>query len=197
MAMRWGRRGTLRRRLWRWRRSPLRRTSDLIEAWLLLVAWGAGVLGGATAGTVAAVAADQGFEEDRSSRRQVVAVLLERAGESAPTHADVTTNAGATVRWTTPDGRTRTGRAAVPAHTPVGTHVRLWTSSRGDLVSQPPGRSDAVLRSSLTGAGAAMAAGGAVWGSARAVRALLDRHRTRQWALEWERADTQRGGASA
>ncbi|MEU9480214.1 hypothetical protein [Streptomyces sp. NPDC048191] len=197
MAMRWGLRGTLRRRLWRWRRSPLRRTSDLIEAWLLLVAWVVGVLGGATAGALAAAAADQGFEEDRSSRRQVVAVVLERAREAGPTHADVSTNASAPVRWTTPDGRIRTGRAAVPAHTPAGTRVRVWTSFRGDLASQPPGRSDAVLRSSLVGAGAAVAAGGAVWGSVRAVLALLGRHRMRQWALEWERADARRGGATA
>ncbi|MFE0348833.1 hypothetical protein [Streptomyces griseoluteus] len=66
----------------------------------------------------------------------------------------------------------------------------------GELVSEPEGRSDAVLKSSLVGWGAAMA-GCVVWGSARAARALLDRHRMRQWALEWERAGTRRGGATA
>ncbi|OIK28104.1 hypothetical protein VT52_008235 [Streptomyces malaysiense] len=186
-----------RTRLWRWRRSPLRRTSDVVEAWLLLAAWTLGVLGGAAAGTVAAAAADRGFEEDRSARRQVVAVLLGRVREAAPTHADVGDNAGATVRWTTPDGRPRTGRAAVPAHTPEGTRVPVWITSRGDLVPRPPDRSDALLRSSLIGAGAAMAVGGTVWGSARAVRALLDRRRMRQWALEWERADPRWGGRTA
>ncbi|POX51204.1 hypothetical protein [Streptomyces sp. Ru72] len=197
MAMTSGLREGFRRRLWRWRRSPLRRTSDLIEAWLLLAAWLLGVLGGATAGMVAAMAADRGFEEDRSGRRQVVAVLLERVRDVAPTHADVRSNADATVRWTTPDGRMRTGRAAVPAHTPVGTRVQVWTSPRGDLVPQPADRSEAALRSSLLGAGAAVAVGVTVWGSARAARALLDRRRMRQWALEWERADTRQGGAAA
>ncbi|MEU1592242.1 hypothetical protein ABZ468_05155 [Streptomyces sp. NPDC005708] len=38
--------------------------------------------------TVAGVAADQGFDEDRSSRRQAVAALLERAREAAPTQAE-------------------------------------------------------------------------------------------------------------
>ncbi|MFF3511646.1 hypothetical protein [Streptomyces sp. NPDC002573] len=197
MAMMSGRCEEFRAGLWRWRRSPLRRTSDLIEAWLLLAAWIVGVLGGATAGMVAAVAADRGFEEDRSGRRQVVAILLERVTDAAPTHADVSNNASATVRWTTPDGRLRTGRVAVPAHTPVGTRVRVWTTSRGDLVPRPPDRSDAMLRSSLAGAGAAVAVGGTVWGSARAVRALLDRRRMKQCALEWERADTQWGGRTA
>ncbi|MEU2879366.1 hypothetical protein ABZ651_24505, partial [Streptomyces sp. NPDC007070] len=32
-------------RWWRWRRNPLRRTSDVVEAWLLLVAWTLAVLG--------------------------------------------------------------------------------------------------------------------------------------------------------
>ncbi|WP_225832339.1 hypothetical protein [Streptomyces sp. NK08204] len=197
MAMASGRCGGFRARLWRWRRSPLRRASDLIEAWLLLVAWIVGVLGGATAGVMAAVVAERGFEEDRSGRHQVVAVLLERAEDTAPTHADVGNHAGATVRWTTADGRMRTGRVAVPAHSRAGTRVPVWTSSGGDLVTPPSDRSDATLRSSLAGTAAATAAGCAVWGSARAARALLDRRRMRQWALEWEHADTRRGGATA
>ncbi|MGW7261178.1 Rv1733c family protein [Streptomyces sp. NPDC054834] len=188
---------TLRSGLWRWRRSPLRRTSDLVEAWLLFVAWAVGVLGGAAAGVTAAVVADRGFAEERSGRRQVAAVLLEDARDAAPAHADVSNNADATVRWTTRDGRTRTGRAAVPAHMPVGARVPVWTDSRGDLVSEPAGRSDAVLKSSLVGMGSAIATGCAVWGSARAARALLDRRRMKQWALEWERADARRGGATA
>ncbi|MET7377838.1 hypothetical protein ABZT08_03290 [Streptomyces sp. NPDC005526] len=197
MAMRSGRCTTPRARLWRWRRSPLRRTSDLVEAWLLLVAWTVGVLGGVSAGVTAAAVADRGFEEDRFGRRQVVAVLLEDARDAVPTHADVRNDASATVRWTAPDGRIRTGRATVPANTPAGTRVPVWTDPRGDLVSEPPARPDGVLKSSLVGVGAAMAAGCVVWGSTRAARALLDRHRMRQWALEWERVGTRRGGATA
>ncbi|MGW2103792.1 Rv1733c family protein [Streptomyces olivaceoviridis] len=122
---------------------------------------------------------------------------IENASDAASTHADVRDNADATVRWTTPDGRTRTGRAVVPARTPAGTRVPVRTDSRGDLVSDPPGRSDAMLKFSLVGVGTAMAAGCAVWGSARAARALLDRRGMRQWALEWERAAPRRGGATA
>ena len=197
MVTRSGRCTTPRARLWRWRRSPLRRTSDLVEAWLLLVAWTVGVLGGVTAGVTAAVVADSGFDEDRFGRRQVVAVLLEAAGDAPPTHAGVRDNADATVRWTTPDGRTRTGRTAVPARTPAGTRVPVWTGTRGELVSEPAGRSDAMLKSSLVGVGASMVTGCVVWGFARAARVLLDRRRMRQWALEWERAGTRRGGATA
>ncbi|WP_225810831.1 hypothetical protein [Streptomyces spinosus] len=72
-----------------------------------------------------------------------------------------------------------------------------WTDSRGDLVSEPPARPDAVLKSSLVGVGTAMATGGAVWCAARAACALLDRRRMKQWALEWERFGIRRGGATA
>lgn len=163
----------------------------------MLVAWTLGVFGGVTAGVTAAMVADRSFEEDRFGRRQIMAVLLEDARDTALTHADVSSNADATVRWWTPDGRTRTGRAAVPAHTPAGSRVLVWTGSRGEPVSEPPGRYDAMLKSSLVGVGASMATGCAVWGSARAARALLDRRRMRQWALEWERFGTRRGGATA
>lgn len=33
--------------LWRWRRNPLRRRSDALEAWIMLTAWAFTVLGGA------------------------------------------------------------------------------------------------------------------------------------------------------
>ncbi|MQY33453.1 hypothetical protein SRB17_14140 [Streptomyces sp. RB17] len=187
---------SLRARLWRFRRSPLRRTSDLVEAWLLLLAWVVGVLGGATAGVLAAMVADQGFEEERSGRREVVAVLLEHARDAVPGHADVS-RASATVRWTTPDGGTRTGRTTVAAHTRAGTRVPVWVNARGDLVSQPAAESDAAVRSSFAGVGAAAVTGGVAWGSAWAARALLDRRRMRQWALDWERVDTRWGGRTA
>ncbi|WP_433446469.1 Rv1733c family protein [Streptomyces sp. CA-142005] len=194
--MRPARRRTLRARLWRFRRSPLRRVSDVVEAWLLLTAWVVGVLGGAIAGVLAAVEADQGFEEERSGRREVVAVLLENARDTVPGHADVS-RASATVQWTASDGRTHTGRTTVAAHTHAGTQVRVWTNARGDLVSQPPAESDAVMRSSFVGVGVAAVAAGVVWGCARTARALLNRRRMRQWALEWERVDIRRGGRTA
>ncbi|MEV6019323.1 hypothetical protein [Streptomyces sp. NPDC051997] len=56
------------------------------------------MLDGATTGGPAALVADRGFEEDRSGRRQVAAILLENARNTAPAQADVRNNAGAPVR---------------------------------------------------------------------------------------------------
>ncbi|MFI6352264.1 hypothetical protein ACIBJF_06260 [Streptomyces sp. NPDC050743] len=163
---------------------------------MLLAAWVVGVLGGATAGVLAAMVADRGFEEERSGRREVVAVLSENARDAVPGHADVS-KASATVRWTTPDGQIHTGRTTVAAHSRAGTHVLVWTDARGDLAAQPAEEADAVVRSSFVGVAATAVTAGAVWGSARAARALLDRRRMRQWALEWERVDTRWGGRTA
>lgn len=184
----------VRARLWRFRRSPLRRTSDFVEAWLLLIAWIVEeVLGGATAGALSVMVADRGLEEDRSGRREVVAVLLEKARDVAPTHADVSTTS-ATGRWTMPDGRTHTGRAAVPVDASAGTRLPVWTNSRGAWYPGPLPSPRRFLRSSFAGMDAATVTGGAVWGSAQAARALLDRRLMRQWALVWESVGTRRGG---
>ncbi|MGW2410323.1 Rv1733c family protein [Streptomyces sp. NPDC001739] len=179
---------------WRFRRSPLRRTSDLVEAWLLLVAWVLGVVGGAAGGLVTAVMAERSFEEERSGRRQVVAVLMGNAMDTVTTRTGDGNRAKAEVRWEAPDGRTRTGWTSVIPHASAGTRMPLWTNHQGDLVSQPPDGSDAMLWAGVAGVGATAVAGGVVWAGTRALRALLQRHRLKQWAVEWARADTRWGG---
>ncbi|MYS43445.1 hypothetical protein GTY23_19820, partial [Streptomyces sp. SID5998] len=52
-------------RWWRWRRNPLRRTSDVVEAWILLVAWTLAVLGGLVAGLLTAGAVQQSADRVR------------------------------------------------------------------------------------------------------------------------------------
>ncbi|MFG3120080.1 hypothetical protein ACGF4C_37695 [Streptomyces sp. NPDC048197] len=194
MVERFGHLGSARVWWWRFRRSPLRRTSDLVEAWLLLMAWVLGMVGGAAVGLVTAVMAERSFEEERSGRREVVAVLMRNAVDTVTTRTGDGNRAKAEVRWKAPDGGARTGWISVIPHASAGTRVPLWTSARGDLVSQPPDRSSAMLQAGVAGVGATVAVGGVVWAGARILRALLERRRLRQWALEWERADTLRGG---
>ncbi|MEU9503074.1 hypothetical protein [Streptomyces sp. NPDC048196] len=193
MVERFGHLGSARVWWWRFRRSPLRRTSDLVEAWLLLIAWALGVVGGAAVGLVTAVMAERGFEEERSGRRAVVAVLVGNAMETVTTRTGDGNRAKAEVRWTTPDGRTRTGWVSVIPHASAGMRVPLWTNARGDLVPQPPAPSSAMLQAGVAGVGAAVAVGGVVWAGTRLMRALLERRRLKQWALEWGRADARRG----
>ncbi|MET8244245.1 hypothetical protein ABZV31_07305 [Streptomyces sp. NPDC005202] len=178
--------------LWRWRRNPLRRTSDVVEAWVLLVASVLAVLGGLLAGLLTAGAMQQSADRVRAQSRQVSAVLTQE-----PTHGTARPTSSAlvwgTVRWTDPDGSTHTGRARVPAAATPDSRVTVWTDGHGKLTSQPASRADAAFQSALGGIWAGTATVGAVLGGAKLVRAGLDHRRMDQWAEEWARVDTRWG----
>ncbi|MFF4350203.1 hypothetical protein [Streptomyces sp. NPDC001530] len=179
--------------LWRWRRNPLRRRGDVIEAWIVLAAWILAVLGGLVAGLVTAGAVERGLDRQREERRPVSAVLTQDAPAKVPTRVVTDQRVWATVRWTTPDGSERTDQTRVPPKTKAGTRITVWTDGHGRLTTKPPSLVEGVLQSAMTGALAAAGTGGLVGGSAWIVRACLDRRRMEQWATEWASIDTRRG----
>ncbi|MDX3758015.1 MULTISPECIES: hypothetical protein [unclassified Streptomyces] len=183
--------------LWRWRRSPLRRTSDLVEAWVLLAAWVLAVVGGAVVGAAMAVVADRALEGERGERREIAAVVVSTGSAGASTRFGDAGRAWAEVEWTAPDGRTRTGRTNVSAEARVGSRVPIWTDVRGDLRSRPAHPSEALLEAIVVGVLAAAATGGAVWACTRVVRGLLDGRRMRQWAAQWECIQARWGGRTS
>lgn len=71
-------------RLWRWRRNPLRRRSDVVEAWVIVVGWVFALVCGLLVGLVAADAVERDTEGQREERRQVSAVLVEDAQDRLP-----------------------------------------------------------------------------------------------------------------
>jgi hypothetical protein len=175
-------------RCWRWRRSPLRRTSDLVEAWVLLAAWVIGLAGGAAAGVLTVVAADRSFDRHRAERREVTAVVVERAPKAVDDKGtDGSHGEWAVVRWTVPDGSVRTGREQVAPGTVAGSSVRVWIDRRGVLASRPSSEAEAWLEAAVLGGAASVTAGTVVWVCAHGTRELLDRRRMAQWAVEWER----------
>ncbi|MFF4567213.1 hypothetical protein [Streptomyces sp. NPDC001435] len=183
--------------LWRWRRSPLRRTSDLVEAWVLLAAWALALLGGAAVGVVTAVVADRGAEGERAERREVVAVVVSTVSDGVATRFSDGSRVSVEVRWTVPDGHTRTGRTKVTAGARAGSQVQIWTDARGELTSQPADPPEARLQATAVGVLATAGTGGLVWAGTRAVRGALDRRRLGQWAMEWERIHTHWGGKTS
>jgi hypothetical protein len=185
--------------LWRWRRNPLRRLSDLVEAWVLLMAWVLALAGGALAGLVTASAAHGTFDRQRAERGEVAATVVDHRTDAAATEDAETTRGAdhrtwATVRWTAPDGAVRTGRTRVEPHAPVGTRVTVWTDRQGALAAPPLNSVEALLESGMLGATATAAANGAVWACAYAVRERLQRRRLAQWDEAWQRLDTRWGG---
>ncbi|MFF8594251.1 hypothetical protein ACF061_22910 [Streptomyces sp. NPDC015220] len=175
--------------LWRWRRNPLRRTSDVVEAWILLVAWVLAVVGGLVAGLLTAGAMQQSAQRDRAQIHPVSAVLVR---DPAPGAARPTGSAlvWGMVRWTDPDGSVRTGRTRVPADAAPGAPVTVWTNGRGALTSPPPSPADTAFQTVLGGLWAGTATVGLVVGGAKLARNRLDRRRFDQWAEEWARVDT-------
>ncbi|WP_330455581.1 hypothetical protein OIB37_01040 [Streptomyces sp. NBC_00820] len=176
-------------RLWRWRRNPLRRRSDVAEAWIVLVAWTLAVLGGGFAGVVAAQVTDSGFAARRAEVHAVSAVLTDDVAKT-PTAAsgDDRGRVWATVRWTDPGGSPHTGLVKVFPGAPDGTRLTVWTNRAGRVVSEPVTGTEATFQVVLTGALVAPLAGAAVWAAGWAGRSLLMRRRLAEWDEEWKQA---------
>ncbi|WP_190197572.1 Rv1733c family protein [Streptomyces djakartensis] len=180
-------------RLWRWRSNPLRRRSDRVEAWIVLLTWVLVVLGGAIAGLVAAGAADRALAAQRAKAHAVSAVLTERAPKSsqATTDGSRSDTVLARVRWTAPGGSTHTGRTEAEPGAAAGTRVTVWTDRTGELVDAPLNPAEATIQAAATGVLAGTGTGAAVWTVGRLARVRLDRRRLAEWDMEWERVGPQ------
>ncbi|MHC3474815.1 Rv1733c family protein [Streptomyces sp. 7R007] len=130
---------------WRRRRNPLRRRSDVVEAWIIVAAWVITLAGSPFAGLTTADAVARDLERQRAETRTVSAALIENAVGTTSAQAVDDTHVWAAVRWTAPDGSAHTGRTEVPPGTPMGTSVTIWTDRRGRLVAKPPTSGEAEL----------------------------------------------------
>ncbi|MFR9796560.1 hypothetical protein ACL02U_11740 [Streptomyces sp. MS06] len=173
--------------LWRWRRNPLRRRADKVEAWVLLAAWTVTVLAGVLAGLVAAGSVERGLARERAEWRPTAARLAGGVPGPADRGASDGDRVWVEATWSAPDGSRHSGRVLVSPDSAGGNEVTVWTDPAGRLVGPPVTASRARLRSALIGvlAGASTAAVPFVAG--RAVRCRLEYRRVRQWDVEWAR----------
>ncbi|WP_406481736.1 hypothetical protein [Streptomyces sp. NBC_01615] len=176
--------------LWRWRRNPLRRHSDRVEAWIVLVTWVFVLQVGVLAGLATAASVEGGLAEQRAGSRAIPAELTEDAAKTALTRTSGFSGddkVWGTVRWTAADGTAHTGRTRVEPGSAAGATVTVWTDDKGRLVAKPATASQARLRAVFTGVLAGLGGGVAVLVCGRLVRVGLDRRRVEQWDAEWER----------
>ncbi|GGJ06566.1 Rv1733c family protein [Streptomyces brasiliensis] len=179
-------------RLWRWRQNPLRRSCDVVEAWIVLVTWTVTLLGGVLAGAVAAGMVDRSLEVRRAEVHAVPAVLTASAAPAPPSATGYDTGRSwATVRWTTRDGSVHTDQAQVEPGTAAGSRVTVWTNSTNRIVSPPLSPMESQLQAALTGAVVAPAAGALAWAGGRLIRARLIKRRLAEWDEEWKRVGPQ------
>ncbi|MEU8652218.1 hypothetical protein [Streptomyces sp. NPDC048737] len=177
--------------LWRWRRNPLKRRSDTVEAWVVLGAWVLTVVCGVLAGWTAARSVEQGLARERAEWRPVAGRLTERAPgkATAPAGERVWAEAG----WTGPDGSARTGQVRVAPGSGVGTTVTVWTDRRGRLVTEPATAAQARVRGWLVGGLAGVTVGVLPCAGGGYLRGRLERRRIERWAVEWALFDAVRG----
>ncbi|MGW7296935.1 Rv1733c family protein [Streptomyces sp. NPDC054829] len=173
-------------RLWRWRYNPLRRREDIVEGWVVLAVWLLMLVGGTVLGLATARNSVDAFDEQRADRRPTHAVLQADVPESAKSVGAASDLAMGTVRWTTDDGTTHTDETLVDRGSKAGTEVVVWVDGTGELATEPPDRTEAVVEAAVLGTGAGLALAGAVYGTGKVIRWRLERRRVARWGQEWE-----------
>ncbi|MDQ0912970.1 hypothetical protein QFZ22_008955 [Streptomyces canus] len=181
---------------WRWRRNPLRRRSDVVEAWTVLAVTALMLLGAPLVGAVVGwwahgdartVAAAQ-----RSERHRVRAEVVGRVPDALPSvQAGRERSYRVTVRWTEAGGAAKTATARVPSGTDQGDKVDVWFDSWGRSVAPPPDET-AVWQHTVTmgacGAGATIAV---ILLGHSLVRGAAARHRLAEWERDWALTEPQ------
>jgi len=184
--------------LWRWRHNPLRRTTDLVEAWLALVALlfilVVAPLIGAVVGAVAQDALQQSVRDQRQARHEVTATVvkkLSRASLDPDPETSSTRDAHSRVLadWTAPDGTAQHGTVVATLKSPHhGDHFALWTDAHGRIVGRPLDSATATTHAVLAGFGAAALAAGAMEGGRRLIVWRMVRRRYARWDQAWDKA---------
>jgi len=184
--------------IWRWRHNPLRRTTDLVEAWvalsaMLLILLVAPVVG-SVVGAVAQDALQRSVHEQHRSRHVVTATVVKKV-DGSPLEADPEATSGRDARsrvvadWTAPDGTARQGRVLASLKTPHrGDRFEIWTDAHGTLVARPLDSATATTHAVLAGFGAALLTAGTVEGSRRVIVWRMVRRRYARWDQAWDRA---------
>ncbi|MCI3275433.1 Rv1733c family protein [Streptomyces cylindrosporus] len=184
--------------LWRWRHNPLRRRSDLVEAWVALVALvlilvAAPVIG-SLVGSVAQDALQQSVRDQRAARHQVTATVVRKLDRS-PLDTDPETSSSRDLRsrvladWTAPDGTHQHGAALADLRSPHrGDHFRIWTDEHGHTVARPLDSATATTHAVLAGFGAAMLTAGFVEAARRTIVWRMVRRRYARWDQAWDKA---------
>ncbi|MHB9864301.1 Rv1733c family protein [Streptomyces sp. YIM S03343] len=184
--------------LWRWRRNPLRRTTDLVEAWLaftalLLVLVGAPVVG-AVVGAVAQDSFQPSVRDQREARHLVTATVRRTLGKATvEAEPDVGFAQGTAHRvpadWTAPDGTRHHGTVTTALKSPApGDRFTFWADRHGRPVPRPLDPATATAHASLAGFGTAMLWAVLVEASRRVIVWRMVRRRYARWDRAWDKA---------
>lgn len=183
----------MKKRFWRLRSNPLRRRDDIVEAWVVLAVWTLAVVGGATAGLVTAHATEATLDQQRAERHAANAVLLSNVPKPTVGKSFSGDKAVAMVRWTAPDGSSRTDGTLVDTGLKSGARVVVWQDGQGTLVTEPPSATEATVEGAVMGGFAGLSLVGGVYAVGVLARWRLDQRRMAGWDREWDLVGPQWG----
>lgn len=184
--------------LWRWRHNPLRRATDLAEAWVALAAMVLILVVTPVAGVVVGGLAQDSLQESvRNQRvtRHLVTATVTRKLDRSPLEADPETSTGREMRtrvladWTAPDGTAQHGPVLANLKDPhQGDHFAIWTDTQGHIVARPLDSATATTHAVLAGFGATLLGIGLVESARRLIVWRMVRRRYARWDQAWDRA---------
>jgi hypothetical protein len=190
--------------LWRWRHNPLRRATDLAEAWVALVALVLIAVAAPVTGCLVGAAAQDSLQrsarEQQHARRLVTATVVRDLGQAPlETDPDTTTREARSrviADWTAPDGTRQHGPALTDLKSPHrGDHFALWTDPHGRITTRPLDSATATTHAVLAGFGAALVAAALVDSGRRLIVWRMVRRRYARWDQAWDRAGPDWGKA--
>ncbi|MEV5974109.1 hypothetical protein [Streptomyces sp. NPDC051921] len=193
--------------LWRWRHNPLRRTTDLAEAWVALTAAVLLCLAVPLAGFAAGVSANTSLQRSVRMQQQervptvarVVRTADEAVGErTAELAGEQRLRPAVVADWTAPDGSRRTGTVTTAReHAHPGDMFPLYTDRSGRAVTPPMAAGTARAHALIAGLTVALLTGFLVETARRLVVHRLMQRRyarlDRAWAQagpDWGRTGT-------
>jgi F0F1-type ATP synthase membrane subunit c/vacuolar-type H+-ATPase subunit K len=194
------------RGIWRWRHNPLRRTTDLAEAWAALIAVLLMTFGAPSAavfaGSVAHDSLTRTARQQHAARHRVTATVLDASTVVVPVAAD---SGPATERdgrrrvlaaWTAPDGTERRAHTRTNLRNPEpGRRFTVWTDRRGTPVARPIDEGEIALQAGLAGIGAALLTVAIAESARRVTLRQLTLRRYERLDRAWERAGPDWGRA--
>ncbi|MFI1725248.1 hypothetical protein [Streptomyces sp. NPDC020489] len=191
--------------LWQWRHNPLRRATDLAEAWValaaLLLVLVVAPLAGAVVGGLAQDSLQESVRSQRASRHPVTATVT-RELDRSPLDADPETSTGRELRtrvladWTAPDGTPRHGPVLAGLKDPhKGDHFTIWTDTQGHIMPRPLDSATATTHAVLAGVGAALLGIGLIESARRLIVWRMVRRRYARWDQAWARVGPDWGRA--
>jgi len=180
-----------------WDRNPMRRTTDRIQVLLRAVLLALFVLGGpiATAYVGHAVYASglrTGRVQAAAWHRAPALVLDARPIITVWRHpAGIGRHATLSVRWTTPQGPSRTGEITGRAGAVPGSFVTVWIDKAGRLTHPPQSRANVADHVIAAMALTASALTLLLCAVCRVASLVLDRYRLARWEADWLAVEPQ------